>query len=135
MGLLIEFESEFELSIIVNESQLDAKGRELLATLKSAGYIESLSKTLSRVTFGTTRVFQNILALYVGQDAIICIGEKKKISRDDWGLFMNSLSYPSMLRTHLTSSDSSLRKILLRLNLMCIFELDSEGKLGLFIGE
>lgn len=135
MGLLIEFESEFELSIIVNESQLDTKGHELLASLRSAGYIESLSKTLSRVKFGKSRDFQNILALYVGQDAIICVGEKKRMSRDDWGLFMNSLSYPSMLRTHLTSSDSSLRKTLRRLNLMCIFELDSEGTLGLFVGE
>lgn len=135
MGLLKEFESEFELSIIVNESQLDSKGHELLASLRLAGYIESLTKTLCRVKFGKSRDFQNILALYVGQDAIICVGEKKRMSEDDWGLFMNSLSYPSMLRSHLTSSESSLRKTLLRFNLMCIFELDSEGNLGLFKGE
>ncbi len=135
MGLLKEFESEFELSIIVNESQLDSKGHDLLASLGSEGYVESLSKTLWRVKFGTSRDFQKILALYVGQDAIICLGEKKRLSGDDWGLLMNSFSYPSMLRTHLTSSESNLRKTLLRLNLMCIFELDSEGNLGLFNGE
>ncbi len=135
MGLLKEFESAFELSIIVNESQLDSKGHELLASLRLAGYIESLTKTLCRVKFVKARDFQNILALYVGQDAIICVGEKTRMSEDDWGLFMNSLSYPSMLRSHLTSSESSLRKTLLRFNLMCIFELDSEGNLGMFNGE
>ena len=135
MGLLQQFESEFELSIVVNESQMDSKGRELLSSLRTAGQIEALSKSLCRVKFGRSRDIQKILALYIGQDAIICIGEKKRISQEEWGVFANSLSYPSMLRSHLAGSASSLRKSLLRSNIMLLYEMDSEGNLGLLIGE
>ena len=135
MGLMQEFESEFQLAIIVNVSQLDSNSRQILAGLQSAGLLKFLTKSLCSVRFGTSRDFQNIVEMVVGQDAIICVGERKKNGQLDWGQFANSLSFPSMFRSHLTDPGSSLRKSLLTYRALAIFELDREGKLGLLLGD
>lgn len=135
MGLMQEFESEFQLAIIVNVSQLDSNSRQILAGLQSAGLLKFLTKSLCRVRFERSQDFQNIVEMVVGQDAIICVGESKKNGQLDWGQFANSLSFPSMFRSHLTDPGSSLRKSLLRYRALAIFELDREGKLGLLLGD
>ena len=135
MGLMQEFESEFQLTTIVNVSQLDSSGRLLLASLQSAGQLEFMTKSLCTVKFGQSQDFQSIIDLVVGQDAMICVGERKRTPGLDWGQFANSLSFPSMFRTHLTDPESSLRKSLLRYRALSVFELDRQGKLGLLIGD
>ena len=48
LGIVHEFESEFQIAIIVNESQLPEQGRAVLAKLRQSGSVIQISKSLCR---------------------------------------------------------------------------------------
>ena len=135
LGLMHEFESEFHLAIVVNESQLPDHGRELLALLRQSGSVIQLSRSLCYLKYERTKEFQRLVKLSEGEDALICIGMPRLLPLQVWEEYANSLSYPSMFLSHLKNSESKLKDSFLRTGSFSLFELNRQGNLVLMICE
>ncbi len=135
LGILHEFESEFQIAIIVNESQLPEQGRELLAKLRQAGSVIQLSRSLCYLKYERTKDFQKLVNVSEGEDALICVGTQRTLPSQSWEKHANSLSYPSMFISHLKNSESRLKESFLRAGAFSLFEMNREGNLVLMICE
>lgn len=135
LGIMHEFESEFQIAIIVNESQLPELGRELLAKLRQSGSVTQLSRSLCYLMYERTKDFQKLVNVSEGEDALICIGTQRALPLQSWEKHANSLSYPSMFISHLKNSESRLKESFLRTGSFSLFEMNREGNLVLMICE
>ena len=133
VGLLKSFAKSYRLSLVINQGQLHQTGLELIERLRPTGAVESLSRTL--VYFDVSKLVDpwSLVYVCVNQDAIICIGSNGPPTMKDWVPFANSLSYPSMLLCHIRNPSSEISRWLLSNNSLALFELERDGKLGLFI--
>ena len=133
LGLMHEFESEFQLALIVNESQLPERGRELLAKLRSTGSVIQLSRSLCYLMYEQTKDIQKLVNESEGEDSLICMGMRSELPSQIWEKHVNSLSYPSMFISHLENLESGLKESFLRTGGFSLFEKNREGNLVLLI--
>ncbi len=133
VGLLQKFSLEYQLYLIINQSQLQPEGLNLIERLRPTGSVESLSATLCFFSGEKVNDLWSLINPCLGQDALICIGTKRKLNLFEVVPFANSLSFPSMLEKHLRGSDSKIGSWLIKNDSFALFELDRDGKIGLFI--
>lgn len=133
VGLLQKFSSKFQICLVINLSQLQPEGLKLLERLRPTGSVEALSKTLCFVSGDNVNDLWSLINLCLGQDAMVCLGSKRKLDLSEVVPFANSLSFPSMLDNHLRASNSKINSWLVKNNSFALFELDREGKIGLLI--
>lgn len=133
LGLLQKFTSKYKFCLIINQSQLQPDGIKLIERLRPTGSIEALSKTLCFISGEKVNDLCSLIKLCLGQDAMVCLGAKRKLELSDVVPFANSLSFPSMLGNHLRSSNSKISSWLVKNDSFALFELDREGKIGLLI--
>lgn len=133
VGLLQKFCPKYQFCLIINQSQLLPEGLKLIERLRPTGSIEALSKTLCFVSGEKVNDLWSLINLCLGQDAMVCLGSKRKLDIAELVPFANSLSFPSMFGNHLRSSNSKISSWLVRNDSFALFELDREGKIGLLI--
>ena len=133
VGLLQKFSSKYQLSLIINQSQLQPEGLNLIERLRPTGSVESLSNTLCLVAGEKVIDLWSLVNLCLSQDAMICFGTKRKLDLSEVAQFANSVSFPSMLENHLRGSNSKIRSWLIKNDSFALFELDREGNIGLLI--
>lgn len=131
LGLMHEFESDFQLAIVVNESQLPEQGRELLAMFRQSGSAVQLSRSLCYLKYERTKELQKLVKLSEGEDALICLGTPRALPLQVWAEHANSLSYPSMFLSHLKNSESRLKDFFLRTGAFSLFEWNRKSNLVL----
>ncbi len=133
VGLLQKFSSKYQLCLVINQSQLQPEGLKLLERLRPTGSVDALSRTLCFVSGEKVIDLWSLINLCLGQDAMVCLGSKRKLDLSDVVPFANSLSFPSMLDNHLRSSNSKISSWLVKNDSFALFELDRDGKIGLHI--
>ena len=133
IGLAQKFSATYELSLIINQNQLQSDSLELIERLRHTGAIESLSKTLCFIPGKKVRDLWGLIYLCLRQDAIICIGSRRQVSVSELLPFANSLSYPSMFETHLRDLASEIGRWFVSNDSFAMYELDRDGKIGLLI--
>jgi pSer/pThr/pTyr-binding forkhead associated (FHA) protein len=135
VGLLLEFQKEYQLAVVVNESQLDTEGRKVVSQMRKEGLAESLSNSLCFARVERAEDFVRLIEVARGQDALICVGKKNRLSMQDWLHCTNSLSYPSMFSSHVDFEPSTVRNGILSSDRLVLFEFGPESVLRLLIRE
>lgn len=132
-GLVLEFSKEIQIVAIVNQGQLEPEGVAFLKKLYDLGDIEMFSLSICMVKSKDRTVLIELINHCQGRDALIVIGSHVMHGFAALKPFANSLSYPSLFTKHLNDQDVALRQTLLKMNVMVLFEVDRDGKIGLLI--
>jgi len=135
LGLMHEFESEFQLILIVNESQLPERGRELIDKMRQSGAVRPLSRSLCYLKYERNRDLQKLVEVSSGEDALICIGVRHGLPAENWEKYANSLSYPSMFASHLKQPSSKLKEFILKTGSFSLFEANRDGNVALLMSD
>jgi pSer/pThr/pTyr-binding forkhead associated (FHA) protein len=133
VGLVLEFSKEIQIVAIVNQSQLEPVGVAFLKNLYDQGAIETFSWSLCMVNSNDRMVLIELVKHCQGKDALIVFGSHVRQGVAELKPFANSLSYPSMFTKHIKDQEASLRRALLKMGVMALFEVDQDGKIGLLI--
>lgn len=132
-GLVLEFAKEFKIVAIVNQSQLEPDGVKFLQHLYEAGKIETISWSLCLVKLDDHPSLIQLVEHCEGHDAMVVIGRRTRLELAELKPYANSLSYPSMFSKHVFDQDASLRRTLLKNDVLALFEPNRDGKTGLLI--
>ncbi|MDZ4848950.1 MAG: FHA domain-containing protein [Pirellulaceae bacterium] len=133
VGLLEEFSKSFKLYVVVNQSQLSQDSFQLVERLKGSGKLEGLSQTLYFAKQSELEEFWDLIKACQGQDAMICLGSRTPLHGKELMAFIDTLSFPSMLRKNLTAQSNSLKKQILHRIHWVMFESDLAGRLMLLL--
>lgn len=131
-GLLPQLCGVRPFGLVVNIAQLDAASKQLFDQLVYNSSAKPISRTLLYNVLDLTDEIKRFLSFSSGQDAVVCLIGGPPPESEVLKNFANSLSYPSMLASHLQDSQSDLVRMLSMAGVQALFEMETSGRIGLF---
>ena len=130
-----KFSKEYSIVGVINRSQLSGEAKESLELFSKSGRLTPITQTLEMVELPNESSSRSLLSKCVGQDAMICIGNRRTPNANMLRLHANALSFPSMFRGYLSQGGSEFQRQLAVDIGLALFELGSNGQVGLWLSD
>ncbi len=127
------FSKDYSIVGVINRSQLSNEARESLEYFSKSGKLTPITQTLEMVDLPNETSSRSLLTKCIGQDAMICVGNRRTPNANMLRLHANALSFPSMFRGYLAKGGAEFQRQLATDIGLALFELGPSGQVGLWL--